>query len=128
MSPALFVLVAVAGGVGAALRFLVDDAVRRRTGGARPLGTLVVNLTGAFALGLVVGLAGRGSLGDGSGGGDLVAVLGTGLLGGYTTFSTAAVEVVRLVEERRWGYAAVHGPGMLVAGVGLAALGWWLGA
>ncbi|MDF9716125.1 CrcB family protein [Nocardioides sp. ChNu-99] len=127
MSPALFVLVAVAGGVGAALRFLVDDAVRRRTGGARPLGTLVVNLTGAFALGLVVGLADRGSLGDGSGI-DLVAVLGTGLLGGYTTFSTAVVEVVRLVEERRWGYAAVHGPGMLVAGVGLAALGWWLGA
>ncbi|MFW6775027.1 fluoride efflux transporter CrcB [Nocardioides sp. CPCC 205120] len=123
MSPALLALVALAGGIGAAVRFLVDDAVRRHTGGARPLGTLVVNLTGAFALGLVVGLADRGSVG-----GDLVAVLGTGLLGGYTTFSTAVVELARLLEERRWGYAVVHGPGMLVAGALAAALGWWLGA
>ncbi|HSN44378.1 MAG TPA: fluoride efflux transporter CrcB [Propionibacteriaceae bacterium] len=88
-------VVALAGGLGAVARFLVDAAIGRRV--ARPglpLGTLVINVTGSLLLGLITGwwsVAG----GDPT----LRLVLGTGFLGGYTTFSTASVEAARLARE-----------------------------
>ncbi|MEE6280418.1 fluoride efflux transporter FluC [Georgenia sunbinii] len=109
------VLVAVGGGVGAVLRFLVDGLVTRC--GRGRLGVPVVNVTGSFVLGLVVGWFGAGELG---------AVLGTGLLGGYTTFSAASLDAVRLVRDERRPAAVGHAVGMLVLGLGAAALGLWL--
>jgi len=58
---------------------------------------------------------------------DWQLVLGGGLLGGYTTFSTASVETVRLLQERRYVPALVVGLGMLVASVAAAGLGLWIG-
>lgn len=116
-------LLALAGGVGAALRFAVDGAVNRRVHTGAPAGTWVVNVLGSFLLGALTGWAtARG------GAGDALAVLGTGLLGGFTTFSTASVESVRLLRAGRQGAAAVHALGMLVAGCTAAALGIWLGS
>jgi fluoride exporter len=69
---------ALAGGVGASLRYLVELEVSVRRPDELPLATLVVNLTGAALLGLLAGLGA---------GGTTLFVLGTGLLGAYTTFS-----------------------------------------
>jgi CrcB protein len=112
---------ALAGGVGAVARLVLDGVVRSRTGSGYPAGTMLINLTGSLLLGLVVGLTG-GLLPE-----TARLVVGTGFLGGYTTFSTAAVETVRLVADRRWSAAAGHGLLMLAGGVGLAGLGLWLG-
>ncbi|QEO14638.1 fluoride efflux transporter CrcB [Agromyces intestinalis] len=118
----VFACTAAAGGVGAALRFVLDGLVRTRFGSGLPWGTALINLTGSFALGLLVGLAQHRI------GADWVMLLGTGLLGGYTTFSTASVETVRLARDRRWRAATGYGFGVLVAGVALALLGIWVGS
>lgn len=123
MSPLLFLLVALAGGAGATTRLALDVLVSARTDGSLPWGTATVNLTGSFALGLVTGLAGRHLLPE-----DVATVLGAGLLGGYTTFSTASLETVRLLQEGRRTAAVLHGAGMLVTAVALAGLGLWLGS
>ena len=113
--------VALAGGVGAVSRLVLDGAIRSRTEVGFPVGTAVINISGSLLLGLVVGLSGA-VLPD-----PARLVLGTGLLGGYTTFSTAAVETVRLAAERREGFAWVNGLGMLLAAVACAGLGVGLG-
>jgi CrcB protein len=84
------VLVAVGGGVGAALRFVLDGLVKERVT-RFPLGTVLINVTGSFVLGLVTGLGEAGAIAV-----PMVTVLGTGMMGGYTTFSTASVETVQL--------------------------------
>lgn len=117
MTPLLFIAVCVAGGIGAATRFVVDSAFTRRDGHV-PVGLVVVNASGSFALGVVVALAQLTVL-DGA----MALVLGTGLLGGYTTFSAASLESVRLVVDRRWPAALAVGPGMLGLCIALAALG-----
>ncbi|MBD8078402.1 CrcB family protein [Cellulosimicrobium arenosum] len=111
-----WVLVAVAGGLGAASRFLVDTLVARHNRLSTPLGTIVVNVSACLLLGLVTGWGSSHPGGDG-----LAAVLGTGFLGGYSTFSTASVEAARLLLAGRGLAAVLHPAGMLVAGL-LAAL------
>ena len=116
--------VALAGGIGAVLRFVVDGVVARSHRWSLPLGTVVINVTGSFLLGLVTGLA----LAD-PGLADMRTVVGTGVLGGYTTFSTASVEAVNiaLTDGRRATLvAAGHATGMLVLSLAAGALGWWL--
>lgn len=122
VGPVLFVGVALAGGVGAACRFVLDGLVRSRTSGDYPLGTMLINVTGSLLLGLITGLGLAHLASD-----QLVLVLGTGLLGGYTTFSTASVETVRLLQARRYGASLLSGLGMLVAAVAAAGVGLWLG-
>lgn len=123
MTPLMFVALALAGGLGAAARFLLDGAIRSRSTGTLPWGTIVINLTGSFALGLVTGAIAASALPDGWG-----IVVGTGFLGGYTTFSTASFETVRLIQERKFGAAAANGLGVLVAATLAAGLGLWLGS
>lgn len=122
-SVVLFVVVALAGGVGAGARYTLDGLIRSLVkGGGLPWGTIVINLTGSFALGLAMGFAARGLLPH-----DWLLVAGTGFLGGYTTFSTASFETVRLLQERRYVLGAVNGVGVLAAGVAAAACGMWVG-
>lgn len=118
MTPAVALGVALAGGVGAVGRLLLDGAVSDRAGSGLPLGTLTVNLSGAFLLGLLAGLA----PGD-----DALDVVGTGLLGGYTTFSTWMFESHRLAEDGRGAAAAANLAGSLALGLAGAALGRVLG-
>jgi CrcB protein len=84
----------LAGALGAVARYVVDGVVQDHFGDAFPWGTWVVNVTGAFLLGVLTRLVLYHSLGDAP-----RAVLGTGLVGGYTTFSTFAYETVRLAED-----------------------------
>ncbi|WP_298039141.1 CrcB family protein [uncultured Microbacterium sp.] len=85
MSVVVFLLACIAGGFGAGLRYLVDVGVMAITRGRFPWGIIVVNITGSFALGVVTA-----SLPE------AVFIVGAGLLGGYTTFSTSALDAVAL--------------------------------
>jgi CrcB protein len=115
MTPLVFVGLSLAGGLGAAARLLVDGVVRARLGGRLPWGTVVINASGSLLLGLLTGLAQAGPIPQ-----VWELVLGGGLLGGYTTFSTASFETVRLLQERRFTAAATNGLGMLLLSVALA--------
>lgn len=86
-----------------------------------PLETGIINITGSLLLGFLTGIALAGSLPT-----EWLFVIGTGFLGGYTTFSTAAFETVRLFQEERAIAALVHGLGMMVLSVAAAGLGFWL--
>jgi fluoride exporter len=111
------VLVAIAGGIGAGSRFVLDGLIRKLTGAAFPFGTLIINLSGSLLLGLIAGLIISGAP-------TIVQVVaGTGFMGGYTTFSTASVETLRLLQERRWAAAISNGLGPLLLGTSLALLG-----
>lgn len=90
MNLPLVVGVGVAGGLGAVARLAVTRTVAARAGLRLPAGTLVTNLSGAFLLGLIVG-AGFGV--------ETLRLLGAGALGGYTTFSTLAVESDELAQR-----------------------------
>ena len=113
--------VALAGGLGAVTRFLADTVVAARVRARLPTGTVVVNVSGSLLLGLLTGWALRHG-----GAGDVRSVLGTGFLGGYTTFSTASVEAVRLARGGRGVGALVHAVAMVVLSLVAAGLGLWL--
>ena len=118
-----FLLLTVMGGVGASLRYAVDSYLRPRVHGPFDVTTTIINASGSLVLGFLTGLA-HDQLGSPDAG--LVAILGL-LLGGYTTFSTASYETVRLIEQRQYGQAFVSSIGMLIVCVTLALLGVWLG-
>jgi len=86
----------MAGGFGALARFVVDGLVRTQLGRSFPWGTLIINVSGSLLLGIIAALAWSGHIS-----GDAALVIGVGFCGGYTTFSTASFETVRLLEERR---------------------------
>lgn len=115
---ALWLGVGALGGAGALTRFLLDAFVSVNAGTRFPLGTLLVNLSGALVLGVLSGLALRG---------DSHLLAGTAALGSYTTFSTWMLESHRLAEDgRRW----LLGANVLLSlalGLGAAALGRALG-
>jgi fluoride exporter len=116
---ALWLAVGALGGLGAIARFLLDGLVSTNSGSRFPLGTLLVNLSGALVLGVLVGLALSGNA---------YLLAGTAVIGSYTTFSTWMLESHRLAEDgRRWLLFANIALS-LVAGVGAAALGRLLGA
>jgi CrcB protein len=102
------------GGLGAVARLLLDAAVSSRAGRGFPWGTLAVNLSGAFALGVLVGAAVSG---------DALRLAATGLLGSFTTFSTWVLESHRAAEDGRLRLGAANLAVSLVLGVALA----WLG-
>ena len=110
--------VAVLGALGAVARFRVDSAVSSRLPSDFPLGTLVVNVSGSFALGILVGASLAG---------DALLVLGTGLMGSYTTFSTWMTESVRLGESGRVTLLLRNLWLSMLLGLGVAAAGYHLG-
>ena len=112
------VWIALAGGLGAGTRFLVDSWVRPRVPASIPWSTHLINVTGSLLLGLIIGLGAGESW---------HTIAGTGFLGGYTTFSTASVETAHLALERRYAAAFVHAIGMLFVSVAAAAVGYIVG-
>lgn len=117
MSPLLFLGAALAGGLGAVLRYLVDLGVARFAGRRFPWGILLVNFTGSFALGIVTTALP-----------DAAFLLGAGLLGGYTTFSTAMLDTVVLWRDGERPASAFNAVGMLLLGLLAAGLGLALGS
>lgn len=109
--------VALAGGLGAGARFVLDGVLTEHSRRALPVATLAINVLGSFLLGVVVGWA-AGGRADG-----VRAVVGVGFLGGFTTFSTASVELVRLVRSERPIAAVGLAAAMLVASGAAALIG-----
>lgn len=132
------IAVMLAGALGAVGRFVVDGAVTRATvarskvgngkvgrgkvGHGRssvfPWATVVINVTGSFLLGVIAGLVTYHSVAP-----EWQVIVGTGFCGGYTTFSTASFESVRLAQQRRPALFAANAFGSLAASVGACALG-----
>ncbi|OLB63924.1 MAG: chromosome condensation protein CrcB [Actinobacteria bacterium 13_2_20CM_2_72_6] len=109
-------LVALGAAVGAPLRYLADRAVQRRHDSVFPWGTFAVNVAGSFLLGVLVGGATAVPR-------SLVALLGTGLCGALTTYSTFGYETVRLLEDRARAFAVLNAVASVVAGLGAAFCG-----
>jgi fluoride exporter len=118
MTEVVWVGTGIFGALGALARFWVGGAVTARYPSDFPAGTFVVNLSGSFVLGLLTGVGLQS---------DLLMVLGTGFLGGYTTFSTWMVETQRLGEDGEQILLYVYLFGSLLAGLATAGVGWLLG-
>jgi CrcB protein len=111
--------VALLSGTAALARFLIVAFVSARAAGTFPLGTFVVNISGALLLGLAVGLAVEG---------DALVLVGSATLGSYTTFSTWVLESERLVEDNRSRLALLNVLASLALGVGALAVGRLVGS
>ena len=113
------VLVALVGGLGAATRFVVDGWFRGRWAGRLPLATITINVTGSLLIGALAGALGTRALPV-----TWYTVAATGFCGGYTTFSTAMVETVRLAQAGDRRRAVTNALGTLVLTVAAASLGY----
>ena len=108
----------LAGATGALTRFLLDSSIKQRWRSPFPWATVVINVTGSLLLGMLAGLVlfhGQSVVWQ--------TVIGTGFCGGYTTFSTASFETVRLVEQGRRGLALLNAVGSLASSVVACAAG-----
>jgi CrcB protein len=118
-------LVGLAGAVGALARYLLGRFIAERAGSQFPLGTLLINITGALLIGFLFAFTGRKLIMPG-----LQLVLATGFLGGYTTFSTMSWEGVQLARGGSTRNSLLYFGSNLVLGLSAAALGllvgWWL--
>jgi CrcB protein len=108
------VAVGVAGFVGALARYELEGLIADKTTGSFPWGTMFVNVTGSFVLGLLFALLVEGRV--------VVApwlrtAAMVGLIGTYTTFSTFTLETVRLAEDGSYGLAGVNAMGSLAIGL-----------
>jgi fluoride exporter len=113
-----YVLVAVFGAAGAVSRYALDGWISNLTHGQFPWGTFVINVVGAFALGVVIALTTERLLPHPN----LRIALGIGYIGSFTTFSTYTYESVKLAEDGALGLALLDSVGMLALGL-LAAAG-----
>ncbi|MGW6736510.1 fluoride efflux transporter CrcB [Streptomyces sp. NPDC055013] len=112
-------LLVIAGAlVGAPLRYLADRAVQSRHDSVFPWGTFLVNVSGCLVLGLLTGAATQGAASS-----HLQLLLGTGLCGALTTYSTFSYETLRLTETGAGLYAVVNVVGSVIAGLGAAFAG-----
>ena len=111
-------LVVAGGGLGAGARYLLGTWVQGMVGPGSPWGTFLVNVTGAFIIGMVLALVEAGTLS-----GQTRLFLAVGVLGGYTTFSTLSYDTIQLILESEIPAALLNSFGQVAVGL-LAA---WLG-
>jgi CrcB protein len=117
-----YLIVFLGGGVGAAVRHGINVAVARAFGTAFPWSTLLINVTGSLLMGLIAGyFAFRGG-----GAQHWRLFLTTGILGGYTTFSTFSLEAVLLWERNEMALASAYVLGSVIISIAGLAAGLWL--
>lgn len=109
----IYLFVFLGAGIGGALRHGVNVGAARLLGYGFPYGTLIVNVAGSFAMGLLAGyFAFRPGIGQ-----HVRLFLTTGVLGGFTTFSAFSLDTALLVERHSYGLAAGYAVGSVVASV-----------
>jgi CrcB protein len=123
MTALIFLVLVLAGGLGAVARFVVDGLVRSRLKTTFPWATTIINVSGSLVLGLLTGLTFMRLEPT-----DLSVIIGAGFLSGYTTFSTASYETVQLIKHGRFGASFISGVVMLVLSVAAALIGLGVGA
>jgi len=111
-------LVAAGGAAGAVGRYLLGAWIAARVGPAFPWSTFVINVSGSFLIGIVLGLATEGVLSA-----EARLFLAVGVLGGYTTFSTFSYETLELLADGTIGAFLLNVLGQLAAGLAAVALG-----
>ena len=112
------VLVMVAGGFGSGARYLIGQWALDRFGAHFPYGTVIVNLVGCFALGAVAQLAASGTLSS-----EARTAIGTGLIGGFTTYSSFNQETIAMLTNGATGAAAANIAITLAGGLAAGLLG-----
>jgi fluoride exporter len=111
------VAVLAGGGIGSLIRYLITFSVTQRFGPGFPWATLIINVTGSFVIGLVAEMTQTRAFA----GGQLLRIfLMTGVLGGYTTFSTFSFDTVNLLSERAALLAFSYAAGSVVLGIAAA--------
>jgi CrcB protein len=119
--------VALGGGTGAVLRYQVGRLMTHWLGPERitafPWGTMTINVTGSVLMGLLAGILARHGTNSFGGGEFWRLLIGIGILGGYTTFSSFSLELILLIEHHAYGFAFAYAFGSVLAG----AIGLWLG-
>jgi CrcB protein len=117
-----FLIVFLGAGIGGALRHGVNLLAARLFGTGFPFGTLIVNVTGSFVMGLIIAwLALRGQSSQA-----IRLLLTTGVLGGYTTFSTFSLDTMLLVGRGQAAWAAAYVIVSVVASIGAVYVGYLL--
>jgi CrcB protein len=138
----IFLFTSLLGGLGALLRYGVDTGVTKKLiawnekRGARfnfPFGIVIVNISACLLVGLLTGwaLAHTGAfatLPEAASAATAKYLLGSGFLGGYSTFSTASLDGVRLLEQKKYAAALIHTGGMLVLSIAFCFVGLWVGS
>ena len=104
--------------VGACVRYFLTNLIKKHVKGSFPLATFFLNVSGALVLGFVVGIKLKTLS---------YAILGTGFLGGYTTFSTFNTELFALLDDHNYRMALLYGILSYVIGISFAFLGFMLG-
>ena len=103
------IITGIGAAIGALVRYNLTAFIKGKLGTNFPIATLIINLTGAFLLGIVKDT-------------EVALLVGTGILGGYTTFSTYNVELLTLLRNKAWAYFVLSG----IFGPVAAFLGWYL--
>jgi CrcB protein len=116
---ARFLLICLGGAIGTGARYTLSVWVARAVGTGFPFGTLVVNASGSFLLGLLMQL----SLSTQIVSADARLIIGTGILGGFTTYSTFNYETLALIGEEAWGVALLNVAATFIACLAAGALG-----
>jgi CrcB protein len=111
--------IAAGSAIGGMSRYLLEGMIQRLTSGTFPTGTLLINITGSFLLGLIL----RYGIETPTLTPEVRAFLTVGFCGGYTTFSTFSYEAVALMEDGEWTRAALY----VSLSVGLSLLATFLG-
>jgi CrcB protein len=117
----LILLTGIAGSVGAVLRYLTDKFISDKIYGEFPLGTFIINASGSFLLGFIVGLGSAHHLSS-----FYSTVLGTGFCGAFTTFSTYMYETYNLIMSKSYLQATLNLLGTTAICITFAAVGLYL--
>jgi CrcB protein len=121
MSFKLILLAGVGSFTGGVMRYLVSLLFQQKSDSAFPWSTFLVNITGCFLMGLLYGFAQRSTIS-----GPSLVFLGTGVLGGFTTFSAFSNETVVLLQGHHYTSAVTYVLTSMLIGIALTCLGWML--
>jgi CrcB protein len=118
-----YLWVAIGGALGSVARFWISGLVAERFGQTFPWGTVFVNVTGSFIIGLIAALAAPEGRLDSPARALATNFLMLGMIGGYTTFSSFSLQTLNLLRDREWLYAG----GNVLLSVALCLVAVWLG-